>query len=142
MDRANGPILAIHKFARLIAEGKPIPIYGDGSTSRDYTYIDDIVQGIRNSIDYQKTQYEVLNLGNDCSVSLLEMVETIGETLGLKPRMEFLPEQPGDVPQTRADITKAQKLIDYQPNTPFREGIRQFAEWFEQEYVSGPKPVA
>jgi UDP-glucuronate 4-epimerase len=135
------PDLAIHKFARLISEGGSIPIYGDGSTSRDYTYIDDIVQGICHSIDYGKSQYEVLNLGNNCSVSLLEMVETIGDALGLKPRMEFLPEQPGDVPQTRADISKAQKLIDYQPNTPFREGIRRFTEWFEQECVSGPRSV-
>jgi UDP-glucuronate 4-epimerase len=135
------PDLAIHKFAHLIAEGKSIPIYGDGSTSRDYTYVDDIVQGIRNSMDYQKSQYEVVNLGNNCSVALLEMVETIGDALGLKPRMEFLPEQPGDVPQTRADISKAQKLIDYRPETPFREGIRRFAEWFEQERVSDPRPA-
>jgi UDP-glucuronate 4-epimerase len=135
------PDLAIHKFARLIAEGKSIPIYGDGSTSRDYTYVDDIVQGIRNSIDYEKSLYEVVNIGNNCSVTLLEMVETIGDALGLKPRMEFLPDQPGDVPQTRADISKAQKLIDYRPDTPFREGIRKFAEWFEQECVSGVRPV-
>jgi UDP-glucuronate 4-epimerase len=92
-------------------------------------------------MDYQKSQYEVVNLGNNCSVALLEMVETIGDALGLKPRMEFLPEQPGDVPQTRADISKAQKLIDYRPETPFREGIRRFAEWFEQERVLDPRPA-
>ena len=130
------PDLAIHKFARLIADGKPIPVFGDGSTSRDYTYVDDIVEGIRNSMDYRKTQYEVLNLGNNCGISLLEMIESIGDALGVKPRLDWLPDQPGDVPQTRADISKAQEMIDYRPVTPFREGIRKFAHWFESESVA------
>ncbi|MBV9303132.1 MAG: GDP-mannose 4,6-dehydratase [Acidobacteriaceae bacterium] len=129
------PDLAIHKFARLIAERRPVPIYGDGSTSRDYTYVADIVEGVRAAMEYDKTGYEIFNLGNNQAISLLEMVRTIGDAFSLKPLLEFAPEQPGDVPQTRADISKAQVFLGYHPVTSFKEGIRTFAEWFERESV-------
>jgi len=90
------PDLAIHKFARLMLEGKPIPIYGDGSSRRDYTYIDDIIEGVRRAMDYTDTSYEVINLGNNQTVSLLEVVKTLEETLGVKAKLEFLPAQLGD----------------------------------------------
>lgn len=123
------PDLAIHKFARLMLEGKPIPIYGDGSTRRDYTYIDDIIEGVRRAMDYTATSYEIINLGNSETVSLLEMVWALEEALGLRVRLTFLPTQPGDVPQTWADVGKAEQLLGFRPWTPFREGLKRFAEW-------------
>lgn len=130
------PDLAIHKFATLIADRKPVPIFGDGSTSRDYTYVGDIVAGIRSAMAYNESGYEIFNLGNNMSVSLLEMVDTIAEALGLDVNLNFMAEQPGDVPLTRADISKAQALLGYHPTTSFREGIERFTEWFEQKQGS------
>ena len=126
------PDLAIHKFARLMLQGKPIPFFGDGSSRRDYTYIDDIVQGIMGAIHYTASAYEVINLGHNEPVSLNELVQTLAEVLGVEPVLERLPNQPGDVPQTWADIEKAKRLLGYQPMTPFREGIRRFVEWLLQ----------
>ncbi|MCG0275501.1 MAG: GDP-mannose 4,6-dehydratase [Thermosediminibacteraceae bacterium] len=123
------PDLAIHKFARKIMKGEPIPIYGDGSSRRDYTYIDDIVQGIRAAMEYKGSMYEVINLGNNQTVSLLEMVKTLEDALGIKAKLEFLPPQPGDVPQTWADVEKAKKYLDYIPSIPYNEGIRRFIKW-------------
>lgn len=123
------PDLAIHKFARKILRGETIPIYGDGSTSRDYTYVDDIIQGIQAAMDYDGNAYEIINLGNNRTVRLLEMVRTLEEALGLKAQLDFLPPQPGDVPQTWADINKAERLLGFQPSTPFPEGIRRFIKW-------------
>jgi UDP-glucuronate 4-epimerase len=123
------PDLAIHKFARMMLDGRAIPIYGDGTTRRDYTFIGDIVSGIRSGIEYTATPYEVINLGNNHTVSLSEMVTALEEALGTKARIERLPEQAGDVPQTWADITKAGRLLDYSPRTPFAEGIMHFANW-------------
>ena len=126
------PDLAIHKFARLMLQGKPIPFFGDGSSRRDYTYIDDIVQGIMGAIHYTDSAYEVINLGHNEPVSLNELVQTLAEALGVEPILERLPDQPGDVPQTWANIEKAKRLLGYQPMTPFREGIRRFVEWLRQ----------
>ena len=123
------PDLAIHKFARLILAGKPIPFYGDGSTRRDYTYIDDIVAGIRAAIDYEASPYEVINLGNHRTVSLLEMVGAIEKAVGKAAVLDRQPDQPGDVPQTFADISKARALLGYEPRTDFETGVRRFAEW-------------
>lgn len=123
------PDLAIHKFARLMLEGKPIPVYGDGSSRRDYTYIDDIIQGVRAAMDYTATPYEVINLGNNRTVSLMEMIRALEETLGVKAELDFLPPQPGDVPQTWADVGKGERLLNYQPTTPIIEGLRAFAAW-------------
>lgn len=123
------PDLAIHGFARKILREETIPIYGDGSTSRDYTYVDDIIRGVRAAMDYDGSAYEIINLGNNHSVRLLEMVRTLEEALGLKAQLDFQPSQPGDVPQTWADTNKAMRLLGFKPSTPFSEGIRRFGKW-------------
>jgi UDP-glucuronate 4-epimerase len=124
------PDLAIHKFAQLISEGKPIPVFGDGTTRRDYTYIDDVVEGIRGALAYEGSRYEVINLGNNQTVTLLEMVRTLEQVLGIQARIDWLPEQPGDVPQTWASVDKARRLLGYAPRTSFVGGMRDFARWF------------
>jgi len=129
------PDLAIHKFARLISSGRAIPVFGDGSTRRDYTYVDDVVAGVRGAIRYDRSQYEVVNLGNNATVTLLEMIRTIEDALATKATIEWKPEQPGDVPQTWASVAKARDLLGYEPRTPFKEGIQRFAEWFQQTAV-------
>ncbi len=127
------PDLAIHKFVRLILAGKPIPFFGDGSTGRDYTFIEDIVDGIIASLE-KSYPYEIFNLGGSNPVSLAEMVETIERVLGKKAEIERLPEQPGDMRYTYADVSKAERLLGYKPKVSFEEGIRRFVEWhFSQE---------
>jgi len=123
------PDLAIHNFARRMLRGEPITIYGDGTSRRDYTYIDDVVTGVRRAMDYTSSTYEIINLGNNRTVSLMEMVRQLEEALGVKAHLEFLPEQPGDVPQTWADISKAERLFGYRPKTPFDQGLKFFKEW-------------
>ena len=128
------PDLAINKFTRLMLEGKKIPMFGDGTTSRDYTYIGDIVDGIIKSCNYvleNKDVYEILNLGNSSPVSLKEMIETIGKVLDIKPNIEQLPMQPGDVERTFADVSKAKRLIGYEPKISFEDGIRKFVSWYK-----------
>lgn len=128
------PDLAINKFTRLMLEGKSIPMYGDGTTSRDYTYIDDIVDGIIKSCDYVENNdnvYEIINLGSNNPISLKEMINTIGEVLNVEPNIEVLPMQPGDVDRTYADITKANKLLGYNPSITFKEGIEKFVLWYK-----------
>ena len=130
------PDLAINKFTRLILNNEEIPMFGDGTTSRDYTYIDDIVDGIIKSINYvekNENVYEIINLGNSNSVSLKEMITTIGQVLNTEPKIKQLPMQPGDVDRTYADITKARKLLGYEPQTTFEEGIRKFIEWYKNK---------
>ena len=124
------PDLAIHKFARLIDEGKPIPVFGDGTTRRDYTYIDDIIQGVRAAIDYDATDYEVINLGESRTVELRELIALLEKELDQKAVIDRQSMQPGDVPQTFADINKARRLLGYNPQTQIEEGIHQFVEWF------------
>ena len=128
------PDLAIHKFARLLSEGKPIPVFGDGTTSRDYTFIDDIIAGVRASInyvaDYEKSDYEVFNLGESRTVELRELISLLEKELGVTAKIDRQPLQPGDVPQTFADITKARHLLGYNPQTQIEEGINGFVEWF------------
>ncbi|REC43785.1 GDP-mannose 4,6-dehydratase [Chryseobacterium pennipullorum] len=127
------PDLAIHKFANLISEGLEIPFYGDGNTARDYTYVDDIIDGIIKSVLYLESHtgiYEILNLGENQVITLSEMVKTIEDALGMTARKKILPMQPGDVTKTNADITKAKALIGYQPDTDFQNGIKKFVEWF------------
>lgn len=123
------PDLAIRKFIDLIKENKPIPVYGDGTTIRDYTYVDDIVDGIISAIDYNDTQYEIINLGGGAPVSLNQMIETIEKALNKKAKIERLPMQMGDVDKTAASITKAKKLLNYNPKTSFERGIIKFIEW-------------
>ena len=128
------PDLAISKFTKLMLNSESIPMFGDGSTSRDYTYVDDIIDGIKKSIKYvenNKDVYEILNLGNSSPISLIEMIEVIGNTIGVTPSINQLPMQMGDVEKTYADISKAQKLIEYNPKTSFEEGIKKFVDWYK-----------
>lgn len=127
------PDLAIHKFTRLLLEGKPIPFFGDGSTSRDYTFVTDTVDGILGAIRYEKTPFEVINLGNDATVTLSQMVETIERAAGMKARLERKSDQPGDVPRTWANIEKARALLDYAPKVQFADGIEKFVAWYGRE---------
>ncbi|MCQ9634483.1 GDP-mannose 4,6-dehydratase [Chryseobacterium sp. WG23] len=127
------PDLAIHKFTKLIVENQEIPFYGDGNTARDYTYIDDIIDGITKSVFYLENHsdvYEIVNLGENQVITLSEMVATIEGALGMTAIKKNLPMQPGDVTKTNADITKARALIGYQPSTDFQNGIKKFVEWF------------
>ena len=124
------PDLAIHKFASLMTSGRPVPVFGDGTTRRDYTYVDDLVAGIRAALVYEGSDYEVINLGNSATISLMEMIRGLEAALGCDARIERFPEQPGDVPQTWADIRKARGLLGYSPSTDYNRGVRKFAEWF------------
>lgn len=123
------PDLAIRKFIELIEQDKSIPVYGDGSTMRDYTYIEDILNGICAAIEYDKTPYEIINLGGGSPVTLSQMIRTIEKVLNKQAKIERLPMQPGDVNKTVSDISKAQKLLNYEPKTTFEEGIKKFVEW-------------
>ena len=132
------PDLAINKFTRLMLEGKEIPMFGDGTTSRDYTYVDDIVDGIVKSCEYtlnNNNVYEILNLGNSFPKSLRDMINIIAKTLNVEPKIKQLPMQPGDVDRTYADITKAEKLIGYSPKTSFEEGIKKFVDWYKNNNI-------
>jgi UDP-glucuronate 4-epimerase len=130
------PDLAIHKFAGRIRDGLPIPVFGDGSTRRDYTFIDDIVTGIRSAMDYSGSPFEVVNLGNNQTVSLDEMISGIERAVGKKAVIDRQPEQPGDVPQTWADIGKAGRLFSYAPKTSFDEGVAAFVRWLADTGVT------
>ncbi len=124
------PDLAIYKFAKLITQRKPIPVFGDGSTRRDYTYVDDIIDGVMAAIDYDQTNYEVINLGESRTVELNELISLLEKELDTHAIIDRQPPQPGDVPQTYADISKARALLGYQPKTQIEEGLRRFVEWF------------
>lgn len=126
------PDLAIHKFAKLISSGKTIPVFGDGSTRRDYTYIDDIIAGVRAAIGYDQSSYEVINLGESRTVELRELISLLESALGQTAKIDRQPMQPGDVPQTFADIAKARRLLNYNPQTQIEEGIKRFVEWFRE----------
>lgn len=127
------PDLAIHKFAKLLAEGKPVPLYGDGKTKRDYTYVTDIVSGIMSALSYSRSPYEIINLGNNKPVELRQLITLLEEVLGTKARIRRLPSEPGDAMFTCADISKAQKLLRYQPKTDIVAGLKKFATWFRSE---------
>src|SRR5688500_2947394 len=124
------PDRAIHKFARLISKGEPIPVFGDGTTRRDYTYVDDIIAGVRAAMDYEGSPYEVFNLGESRTVELRELISLIERELGRKAVIDRQPPQPGDVPQTFADVSKARQLLGYNPVTQIEEGLRKFVAWF------------
>ena len=129
------PDLAINKFTRFMLNNEEIPMFGDGTTSRDYTYIDDIVDGIVKSCNYALTNenvYEILNIGNSSPTSLKEMINTIAKVLDIEPKIKQLPMQPGDVDRTYADVSKAKELIGYEPKTTFEEGIKKFVEWYKE----------
>jgi UDP-glucuronate 4-epimerase len=133
------PDLAIHKFAKLISSGKPIPVFGDGTTRRDYTYVDDIIAGVRAAIDYEQSRYEIINLGESRTVELRELISLLENALGRRAEIDRQPPQPGDVPQTFADVTKAGRLLGYRPQTQIEEGIRRFVEWFREPSSDKPQ---
>lgn len=124
------PDLAIHKFARLITSGRPIPVFGDGSSERDFTYVDDIIQGVTASLRYEATPFEIINLGEQHTITLARLIELLEEALGEKAIIDRQPAQPGDMPRTHADISKAKRLLGYEPTTPIETGIHKFVAWF------------
>ena len=124
------PDLAIHKFTDAIHHGRSIPQYGDGSTRRDYTYIDDIVQGVLGALRYKGPAFDIFNLGENQTTTLSELIAEIERALGKKALIERLPEQQGDMPLTSADISKARQLLGYNPTTKIHEGIPKFVEWY------------
>jgi len=132
------PDLAIHKFTRLIARGEPVPFFGDGSTERDYTYVDDTLQGVRAAADWVTRDdgpaFEIVNLGESATTRLDRLVELIGGALGRTPVLDRRPMQPGDVVRTCADITKARTLLGYRPAVPVEDGIPRFVHWYEEAH--------
>jgi UDP-glucuronate 4-epimerase len=127
------PDLAINKFARLITHGQPIPVFGDGTTRRDYTYIDDIIAGVLAAMRYDATEFEVINLGESQTVELSRLIELLEQALGKRAIIDRRPLQAGDVPLTYADIDKAKRLLGYAPRTRIEAGIERFVEWFNRE---------
>ncbi|WP_251964077.1 GDP-mannose 4,6-dehydratase [Salinibacter ruber] len=136
------PDMAIHKFARQLLEGRSITMYGDGTSSRDYTYVEDIVDGIIATLHRAKQivepEYEILNLGGSETTQLRELIEALGEALGIEPDIERRPVPPGDMERTYADIAKAQRLLGYSPDVPIEEGLERFSDWC-QGYYSDPE---
>lgn len=127
---AQRPDLAIHKFTDFIYKGKPIQQYGDGTTRRDYTYVDDIVQGVMGALNYRRTPFEIFNLGENQTTTLSDLIEAIETALDKKAVIERLPEQQGDMPLTCADIDKARALLGYNPRIKISEGIPKFVDWY------------
>lgn len=128
---AQRPDLAIHKFTRLINRGEPVPVFGDGSTKRDYTYVDDAIQGLLAALEYDGAAFEIFNIGESRTVELGRLVALIEDALGRRARIERQPLQPGDVSLTHADISKARRLLRYDPRTPIEDGIRNFVAWYK-----------
>lgn len=128
------PDLAIHKFARLLRAGRPIPRFGDGTTARDYTFVDDLVSGLTAALALTRSTrglFEIVNLGSDRPVALNELISVLGKEMSVAPHIEQLPPQAGDVERTWADISRARALLGYEPRTPLREGIRSFVAWMQ-----------
>jgi UDP-glucuronate 4-epimerase len=124
------PDLAIHQFTRRIHAGQPIEQFGDGTTRRDYTYVDDVIQGTIAALQYEGPLFDIFNLGESETIQLKDLIVAIEKALGKKAKINQLPEQPGDMPLTCADISKARKLLDYRPTTRLNQGLPRFVEWF------------
>jgi UDP-glucuronate 4-epimerase len=127
------PDLAIHKVTQLVSQGREVPMFGDGSTSRDYTYVDDIVDGLVKPLTWVERnpgRHEVVNLARGETITISEMIWTLGESMGVKPRIRPLPSQPSDVKRTFADWTKARGLVGYDPGVGFAEGVNRHVDWF------------
>lgn len=136
------PDLAIRKFAELLLRGQPIPFYGDGSTERDYTWIDDILQGVIAALDRSREvpgEFEIINLGESRTTSLSKLVELIAKAVGTAPALQKLPMQPGDVQRTFADVSKARKLLGYRPTTTVEDGIPRFVTWLKAEMMASSR---
>lgn len=129
---AQRPEMAIHKFTDLLARGETIPMFGNGESQRDYTYIDDIIDGVVGALDLAP-DFEILNLGGAQTTRLADLVHWLAEELAVEPRIEYLPDQPGDVPITYADVSKAERLLGYSPKVPIREGLKRFVAWYTSE---------
>lgn len=127
------PDLAISKFTRQILADQPIDQYGDGSTARDYTFVEDIVSGVMAASRYTSSDFEIINLGGSAANTLSQLITGIEEILGKKAKINYLPDQPGDVPMTFADVSKAQRLLGYSPGTPLTQGLRRYVEWVKAE---------
>jgi len=141
---AQRPEMAIHKFTDLLARGQAVPMFGDGSSRRDYTYIDDIIDGVTAALDLAPP-FEILNLGGAETTSLKELIHWLAEELAVEPRIDYLPPQPGDVPITYADVRKAGQLLGYSPQVPIREGLRRFVAWYRKQnpaMAPGSPPAA
>jgi len=128
------PEMAIAKFTAAILAGEPIPFFGDGSTRRDYTYIDDIVDGVIAALDLAPG-FEIFNLGGSQTTTLIDLVHGIAGALGVEARVQMLPEQPGDVPITFADVSKAGRMLGYSPKVPIAEGLRRVAAWYRGRHA-------
>jgi UDP-glucuronate 4-epimerase len=126
------PDLAIHQFTRQIYAGQPIEQFGDGTTRRDYTYIDDVIQGTMAALQYEGPLFDIFNLGESETIQLKDLIASIESALGKKAKINQMPEQPGDMPRTCADISKARKLLGYNPETQLSKGLPKFTEWFLQ----------
>jgi len=124
------PDLAIHKFSDLIYHGKPIPQFGDGSTRRDYTYVDDIIDGVFGALNYTGAKFDIFNLGESETTTLSELITALEKALGKKAQINYLPDQQGDMPLTCANIDKARRLLGYNPQVKIAEGIPKFVEWY------------
>ena len=131
------PDLAIHKFSRRILENKPIEVFGDGTTRRDYTYIDDVISGVRAAIDYDKSDYEIFNLGESETTELSKLIELLETNLNKKAVIERREMQAGDVPVTFADISKARRMLGYNPQTKIEDGIPKFTAWLKSKLGGG-----
>jgi UDP-glucuronate 4-epimerase len=124
------PDLAISKFTKAILAGNPIDRYGDGSTARDYTYVEDIIQGVLAAARYtEKSSFEIFNLGGSATTTLNELIALVEQATGRTAVINQLPDQPGDVPRTFADVTKAAQLLGYEPHTPIKNGIAKYVDW-------------
>jgi UDP-glucuronate 4-epimerase len=129
------PEMAIHKFARLIAQGRPVPFFGDGQSARDYTFVDDIIDGVVAAVERQPAGHTVYNLGGSRTTTLARLVELIARALGQEPVLDRQPDQPGDVPITYADVTRAGRDLGYAPKVLIEDGIGRFVEWFRAQPV-------
>jgi UDP-glucuronate 4-epimerase len=130
---AQRPEMAIATFTRLIDRGEKIDLYGDGLSKRDYTYIDDIVRGMIGIINHDIKGYEIFNLGNSSTITLIDLVHTIESELGKKANINYMPKQPGDVEQTFADINKATKVFGFKPAVNIQDGIKRYVEWYKKQ---------
>ncbi len=138
---AQRPDLAIHKFVRSLTGNEPVPVFGDGNSSRDYTFIDDIVEGIMAAIKYSESDFEIINLGNQNPVILKDLLKIIENISGIQATINHLHEQQGDVNTTYADISKAQKLLNYDPKISLEEGLVRFYEWYKGRFIKIKSPT-
>ena len=129
------PDLAIHRFTKLALAGKEINLFGDGNSKRDYTYISDIVSGVISAVHYKGASFDTFNLGNSYAVSLNELIVAMEDVYKLKIKRNYLPEQPGDVPVTYANISKAKTLLNYNPAVSLSEGLERFKQWHKEYYI-------